>query len=497
MRSRIRRHLGSLLSPPVAPAKTFDAAAANKTLRALLVPPAASATADASTTVPPEFSPHQYVILLLHIAAELEHVLMVEYLYAAYSLGGPQVPPEHEAKVAQWQEVILGIAKEEMGHLMTVQNILRCLGGPLNLDREDYPWDSEFTPFPFHLEPLVLPSLARFIFAESPAAWSGDEADRIREIARQGIDCEVKLHRVGELYDLLGRLIRDPNIIPDRDFRASTYPFQANWDEWGRGYQRGERGNAMGGAIAGTPDVLLIPVASRDDALAAIEAIATQGEAVPDADPEAPSHFARFLKIFDEFPENEKGWSPAREAPTDPYVSTDLTGDGVPAPREEGTPIEHPEARLWAHLFNVRYQLLLTCLLHTFDFPSNLAESSQMTPRGLLIHATFGEMYNLRAIAMMLVQTPLASGKGRRVAGAPFQMPYTLELPLDDVDRWRVHLDLFQASSRLIDGLLSLAPKERHRYLLSLREADERSSAAIATILNCQSRPRVQGVARG
>src|SRR5215211_5969477 len=99
-------------------------------------------------------------------------------------------------------------------------------------------------------------------------------------------------------------------------------------------------------------------------------------------------------------------------------------------PRAEGTAIVDLEARLWGHLFNVRYQLLLTCLLHTFDYPGNLAESSQMTPRGLLIHATFGEMYNLRAIAMMLVQTPLNPGDFAEVAGPPFQMPFTLDLPL-------------------------------------------------------------------
>jgi hypothetical protein len=27
-----------------------------------------------------------------------------------------------------------------MGHLLTVQNILALLGGPINIDREDYPW---------------------------------------------------------------------------------------------------------------------------------------------------------------------------------------------------------------------------------------------------------------------------------------------------------------------------------------------------------------------
>ena len=35
--------------------------------------------------------------MLLQIGAEIEHALMVEYLYAAYSLGGSQVPSRQPA----------------------------------------------------------------------------------------------------------------------------------------------------------------------------------------------------------------------------------------------------------------------------------------------------------------------------------------------------------------------------------------------------------------
>ena len=45
--------------------------------------------------MPPEFSGRDYLGFLLYIDAEIEHGLMVQYLYAAYSLGGPQVPEEY------------------------------------------------------------------------------------------------------------------------------------------------------------------------------------------------------------------------------------------------------------------------------------------------------------------------------------------------------------------------------------------------------------------
>ncbi len=190
--------------------------------------------------LPRELTPRGYTILLLYVAAEIEHVLMVQYLYAAYSLGGPQVPAEERDRVARWREVILGIAKEEMGHLLTVQNLLRCLGGPLNLDREDYPWDSEYYPFPFRLEPLTRKSLAKYVYAESPGPdqWKGPEADEIKKLAEEETGGEP-IHRVGELYTQLEMLFADHDALKDADFRGSTFPFQANWDEWGRGYQAG------------------------------------------------------------------------------------------------------------------------------------------------------------------------------------------------------------------------------------------------------------------
>src|SRR5215475_10480274 len=161
MRSRIARNLDWLFAPQT-PALSSMATLAE------------SAAVKQPAELPAGFSGHDYAVYLLHIAAEIEHLLMVQYLYAAYSLGGPQVPRDQQANVRRWQEVILGIAKEEMAHLITVQNVLRLIGGPLNLDRNDYPWDAPFYPFEFALEPLSRASLARYVVTESPEQWPAD-----------------------------------------------------------------------------------------------------------------------------------------------------------------------------------------------------------------------------------------------------------------------------------------------------------------------------------
>ncbi|AUG81970.1 hypothetical protein CFP65_7389 [Kitasatospora sp. MMS16-BH015] len=253
MRSRITRHLDSVL--PI-----------------LLVGVPAGVAADEVAepgAPPPEFNWRDYTVMLLHISAEIEHSLMVQYLFAAYSLGGPQVPLEHQAKVRKWQEIVLGIAKEEMGHFLTVQNLLASLGAPLNLDREDYPWGTEFYPFPFTLRRLTQASLATYVCAESPADWSGPEAERIKQQA--GCAAGQDVNQVGALYRRLAAILADKERIPDTAFQAATLPYQASWDEWGRGYTRGERGQDSGNVPdAKAAELLILGVHSRDSALLAL-----------------------------------------------------------------------------------------------------------------------------------------------------------------------------------------------------------------------------------
>jgi hypothetical protein len=426
----------------------------------------------------------------LYIDAEIEHALMLQYLYAAYSLGGPQVPPKYQAKVRGWQEIVMGIAKEEMAHLISVQNVLRLIGAPLNLGREDYPWDVPFYPYPFMLEPLTLKSLAKYIFAESPVDWSGPLADEIKKLLPK---TKSSPHHVAELFNLVIKLVKDPTFLPDDVFQTDTWPFQAKWDEWGRGYRDGVRGNTDGADFPGTPNLFITPMASRDDAVAALKQIAEQGEACPDASPKNPSHFARFLKIYQEMKKalpvcKKERWLPTRNVAVNPYIpASDAPEPGdFPTPDGPRDPITHPEAVQWGHLFNVRYRMVLTYLTHSFELAGGLNDGARQSPRGVVINASFGEMYNLRAIANILVQTPLSanSDSRKKYAGPPFQMPYTLNRPMGDANRWRLHKHLLLASQPLIAKLLDISPAKHHPYLHALREADQKLLTAINRILS-------------
>lgn len=444
---------------------------------------------------PPEMDNRDYVAYLLTIDAEIEHALMVQYLYAAWSLGGPQVPEDKRALVAGWQKTILGIAKEEMGHLICVQNVLRLIGAPLYLGREDYPWDTPFYPFPFMLEPASLDTLAKYVFAESPEAelWRGRLQEDVLRRVRAQVD-EPK--RVGALFELLIELVGDDRFLPDETFQADSRPFQADFSEWGRGYD----GSKVPPPDAGTrPDVLVVPLASRDDAVAALTSISEQGEDTrtqATADGSGRSHFARFVEVYEGVAKAlAEGWVPWRDVAVNPYVPSGIDDPGAePAGGEVrdvvADAITHPESRLWAHLFNVRYRMLLQLLMHSFELADGSIAAGTKNPRGVVIHATFGEMYNLRAIGHILVQSPLSEGSPGRFAGAPFLVPYSFALPQEEANRWRRHQDLIRASRRLASELAPMTSPTRQAYLRSLEESDRALLSTIDPMLAALASPR-------
>ncbi|MGE5765353.1 MAG: ferritin-like domain-containing protein [Mycobacterium leprae] len=444
--------------------------------------------------VPPEFNGRDYAIFLLQVAAEIEHSLLAQYLFAAYSLGGPDVPRERFTDVRAWQETILGIAKEEMGHLITVQNVLTVLGAARHFQRDDYPNSNPLYPFSFRLEPLGLDSLAAYICAESPAKWDDEEAREIK--ARAQAEVGAPVNRVGALYTQLIALLKDFTTVPDSAFQPATVAFQPTWDEWGRGYREGQRGaEAMRVLDLPAPELLILPVDSRTAVVTALQEIAKQGEGLDLPPDENGSHFQRFLTVYRGLKQLGDDVRPVvRPLATNPTAGSVEGGD--PADRDSTTPITHPEAVLWAHLFNVRYRKLLVNLSHAFELADDPTDRTTLTPRGALIHHIFSEMYNLRALSGLLVRLPVSTDRpdGHR-AGPPFQMPYSLTLPSMEADRWRLHRDLLDAAERLITQLQGVtAAGDGQDYLTALQQWDQIERGHVEQLI---AAPVAAGTTRG
>jgi Ferritin-like len=211
---------------------------------------------------------------------------MVQYLFAAYSLGGPQVPEPHRPVVRAWQGTILGVAKEEMGHPVTVQNLHTALGLAPNLDRRDYPWGSEFYPFEFTLERLSPSTLATYVCAESPEGWEGPRRTRSassrraprarRSTGRRPSTTRSRRSSVTASASVTPRLMPRPchGMRPGTSAVAGTVP---------------ERGQSSNLPDVPAPDLLILEVSSRDTALEALAEIGEQGGSPTPIDGTDPS----------------------------------------------------------------------------------------------------------------------------------------------------------------------------------------------------------------
>jgi hypothetical protein len=453
----------------------------------------------------PDMSCRDHLIMMLMSGAEIEHALMVQYLYAAYSINGDQKSEELRAKVEGWRASILSVAREEMGHFLTVQNTLVLLGAPINIGREMIPWDHQYYPFPFSLEPLSKESLQRFIYAEMPKlagignhrtgkkleqdlpSMTLDEQRSVIEEITAGLTASGlskervmgDMHRVGELYAQIINYISDPEKVPDSDFKEATFDMQASWDDWARGYKPSPRRVDPEGSLdpPGKDPACREPLANRDahvqvervatraQAVKALRALASQGEAphLREDETEEPSHFERFVQIYEEFKKFEAKdpkFQPTHRVPLNPTTRSDF--HEIEPDRTTYIGIDdHNEvaAHYFAQLFNQRYRLLLTYLAHTFRL-GRTQPAQQPSLRGMVMHRVFGEMYNLKAIAGLLVRLPRhgCDFAGRPlVAGPPFELPYSLDLPQADRDIWRLYDDLLASSNHTCSEVFRLA----------------------------------------
>ena len=469
-----------------------------------------------------------YLIMLLHIASEVEHGLMVQYLYAAYSLGRPGMTPCEAKDAADWQRSILNVAKEEMGHLLTVQNVLALLGAPPNFNRAETPFDTALSPIPFILKPLTRDVVASFTFAEmSPEIDTllrdnGELreglklfldhhqrtmiAEETRLLAKSAGVYEVKPQPVALLYEEIIRVIGDEDRIPDRSFDESSYEAQASWDDWGRGYAPDPKlltpaGDEVSGQQAKhRANVIVMRAATRTEALRALHAISGQGEAAhlkhshrhkkagglssaPRANhqsddaisstKEEPSHFERFLRIWQNYPESQ---APCRNLMVNPCTR--------PSTAPGQNQIKDSWILDWAVLFNCRYRMLLTFLTHSYRL-SRVTRQGEPNLRGMVMHRAFGEMYHIKTIAGLLVQMKVSTpDEPDCFAGPPFETPYSLNMPAAHVDSWHLHRELVQGSLQVIGRLKGSKNPLGRDYLQTLAELDHRTLSWIDGILN-------------
>src|SRR3954471_5372635 len=237
----------------------------------------------------------QALLYTLAKAAELEHLIICQYLYAAFSLkrdASEGLPEELVPVVGGWARTLTRIAEQEMLHLSLVQNLLTSVGGGPHLARPNFPVPAR--SFPARIQIVLLPfgeeALRHFAFLERPEGDPIDDAEQFAALARA-----QPLPDVDE--DEIGPIVADFQTISHlyRSLEDGLEVLAARLRE-GRLFVGPRRAQATGEHFR-FPE--LVAVSDLASATAAIETIVEQGEGARGE--WKLSYFGRLLGVLDEF----------------------------------------------------------------------------------------------------------------------------------------------------------------------------------------------------
>jgi hypothetical protein len=345
---------------------------------------------------------------LLHLlaeASEIEHTLMCSYLYAAFSLKSREedgLTAEQAEAVARWRRTIIGIAVEEMGHLLMVANLTVAVGGAPHFARPNFPVSSGYFPSDVvvRLTGFSEGTLDHFIFLERPRGVSGEDSEAFeqedydREQAHDGLMPSAQDYRtIGHLYEAL---------------RTNLVHLTERLGE--EGLFIGSAAAQLGRSVADLEGVEAIT--GLDAALRAIDVIVEQGEGSPrDRD---DSHYRRFVEIRQEL-ETLRAADP-RFAPAWPAADNPVLRR--PPEPEDKIFIDAREAAALLDFACAAYGLLLRLLVQCFG----REPADALARQERLFGAAIELMHVVGAASEALARLPASADAPGVNAGMSFTM---------------------------------------------------------------------------
>jgi hypothetical protein len=343
-------------------------------------------------------------------AAQLEHMIMCQYVFAELSLKdgtNDGLTAEQSGAVAGWRRTLRGIATEEMLHLALVANLMTAIGAAPTFGRPNFPQRSGYFPsgLQLGLQPFGEQALRHFLYLERPEGMERQDAREFVPTAppRDAVDAGELMPR-GQEFATIGHLYRG---IEDglRHLAARL----------------GERALFVGSPRAqATPELFrwpqLVAVTDLTSALGAVEEIIEQGEGARGDWRDA--HYGRFLAMWDEYRdlrERDPSFEPARSV--------------VPAYTRQPFDIEPPQvvitdplAHRVAELAVLAYEVVLHVLTRLFTHTDETDEQLR-----ILVGAAIGMMAGvLRPLASALTTLPVGPSQPDRSVGFAFEMYYRM-----------------------------------------------------------------------
>ncbi len=347
------------------------------------------------------------LIYMLCEAAELEHGIMCQYLFAAFSLKQTEdegLTPCELTAVTRWRKQISHVATQEMLHLTLVQNLLSAIGAAPHLSRPNLPHPTGHYPAGVQLAllPFGKAALQHFMYLERPEGYAIDDAEGFaahgRAIPHMS---ERDIVPTGQDFATVGHLYRS---------------IEAGFANLAAKY--GERWLFVGPPRAQATQTYfswpeLVPVSDLASAQRAIDTILEQGEGPRGAWQTA--HFGQFVEILDEYEQMaaaNPGFDPVR-----PVLAANV--------RPCAPPVEVPliTERLTARvtdLFNVGYEILL----QTFErFFAHTEETDAQLM--VLADATISLMFQvIKPLGDLITTLPAGPDYPGQTAGPSFELFY-------------------------------------------------------------------------
>ena len=360
---------------------------------------------------PMVFAHREALIFTLGKAAALEHLVMCQYLYAAFSLKEREdegLTTDQLALVRRWRRELLGIGGQEMLHLALVQNILTAVGGAPHLSRPNFPVPPHAYPAGIRmaLVPFGEPALRHFAFLERPEGIEMSDAEGFAALGKavslpaadeddispglQDFETIGHLYRSVEdgLEHLAGRLGEQGLFIGSPRAQATAYRFR--WEE-------------------------LVAVTDLASAHRAIDTIVEQGEGARGDWHDA--HFGRLIRILDELLE-AKAADPSFD-PTRPVLQAAVR------PPESGVALplitDHFSNRC-VDLLNAVYEVLLQVLARYFAHTDETDEQL-----AVLSDVAMGIMFGaVRPLGALVTRLPIGPEHPGALVGPSFELFYDI-----------------------------------------------------------------------
>ena len=347
------------------------------------------------------------LIYMLCQAAELEHGIMCQYLFAAFSLkqaADEGLTADQVDAVTRWRTQVSHVAAQEMLHLALVHNLLSAVGGAPHMARPNLPQPADH--YPAGVELALLPfgraALEHFMFLERPEGMDLHDADGLAAVARaRPLMSERDIVPHSQDFATVGHLYRSIEAgvahLAERHGeqwlfvgppRAQASPEHFRWPE-------------------------LVTVTNLASAQRAIDTILEQGEGPRGHWRNA--HFGQFVNILDEYLDLTKA-DPAFDA-VRPVIAANVR----PPERDVAVPlITDPLTARVADLFNVAYEILLQIFeryfAHTEETDAQLK---------ILADASLSLMLRvIKPLGNLITTLPAGPEYPGRTAGPSFELFY-------------------------------------------------------------------------